>query len=598
MKVLGAAEALVGKAASQAEINAAVEALNAAKDDLIDAPVAPVLNYTALTNAIASVNGLDATDYTAESWADLMKVLGAAEALVGKAASQAEINAAVEALNAAKADLVDAPAPVTPDYKELSMMIGEVRALNENAYTAESWAKLMKALGAAEAINNMAATQEEINAACKALKDAKAALQNKPADPVLNYTALQSEINAAKALKSADYTADTWANLMNALGAAEAINGKAASQDQINSVKNALTAAVQNLKKVTALNYGELTQAIADGKKLNFGDYTADAWASIQSILSAAEAINGKAGSQAQIDALVAAYNNAKKAVIKPVEIVYTQLTDKFAAANALNEADYTADTWAALNEVLNKYRGLVGNAETQSQVDVAVYALQTAIEALVKVTPSADTVELDAQLQAAQGLFKGDYTPGSWDVLQKALTVAEEAKASNDQTAINAAVAELKSSIEGLVKVDYTALKAAIEAIKAHAGDKGISGLWNDLHTTLTSVQDMMANGADQETVDAAVAQLTAQLEQIKKEVEKLEKEEIKYVDKIVNVPTDPTDPFCNKSGHTVNTILMWIGVAINVAAIAVVVTYFVLKKKKENDETPLVDYSPEDDE
>ena len=85
---------------------------------------------------------------------------------------------------------------------------------------------------------------------------------------------------------------------------------------------------------------------------------------------------------------------------------------------------------------------------------------------------------------------------------------------------------------------------------------------------------------------------------EQIQKEVEKLEKEEIKYVDKIVNVPTDPTDPFCNKSGHTVNTILMWIGVAINLAAIAVVVTYFVLKKKKENDETPLVDYSPEDDE
>ncbi len=598
MKALGAAEAINGKAASQAEIDAAAEALNAAVAALVDAPVAPELKYDALNDAIATANGLVSTDYTADSWADLMKVLGAAEALVNKAASQAEIDAAAKALNAAVAALVDAPAPIVPNYKELGKAIEEARALNESKYTADSWANLMKALGAAEAINNMAATQAEIDAACNALKAAKNALVDKPTAPVLNYTALQNEINAAKALKATDYTADTWASLMKALGAAEAINGKADTQDQIDSAKNALASAVKALKKVTVLDYSKLTEAIADGKKLNSKDYSADAWASIQSILAAAEAINGKAASQSQIDALVAAYNTAKKAVIKPVEIVYTQLTDKFAAANALNEADYTVETWAALKELLNQYRGLVGNAETQSQVDVAAYALQTAIEALVKVTPSADTVELDAQLQAAQGLVKGQYTPGSWDVLQKALTAAQDAKASNDQAAINAAVADLKSAIEGLVKLDYTALQAAIDAITAHAGDKEISGLWRDLHNTLTSAQNMMANGADQETVDACVAQLKAHLEKIEKEIEELEEEEIKYVDKIVNVPTDPTDPFCNKSGHTVNTILMWVSVAINLAAIAVVITYFVLKKKKENDETPLVDYSPEDDE
>ena len=601
MKALGAAEAINGKAASKAQIDAAITALNAAKAALVDAPVVPEVKYEALIDAIASVKGLVDTDYTADTWANLMKALGAAEAINGKAASQDVVDAAVKALNDAKAALVDAPAPIVPNYKELGKVIGEVRALKAADYTADTWANLMKALGAAEAINNMAATQDEIDAACKALKDAKAALKNQPTAPVLNYSALQSEINAAKALKAADYTADTWANLMKALGAAEAINGKATTQDQIDSAKNAVAAAVKALKAAPAapqLNYGKLTEAIADGKKLNSNDYTADAWASIQSILNAAEAINGKAATQAQIDALVDAYNNAKKAVIKPVEIVYTQLTDKFAAADLLNEADYTADTWATLKELLNKYRGLVGNAETQSQVDVAAYALQTAIESLVKVTPSADTVELDAQLQAAQGLVKGQYTPGSWDVLQKALTVAQEAKASNDQAAINAAAAELKSAIEALVKVDYTALQAAIDAVGTHAGDKNVSQLWNALHGFLEGAKDLMENGADQATIDALVTKINDQLALIKQEVEKLEEEEIKYVDKIVNVPTDPTDPFCNKSGHTVNTILMWVGMAINLAAIAVVITYFVLKKKKENDETPLVDYSPEDDE
>ena len=601
MKALGAAEAINGKAASQDVVDAAVKALNDAKAALVDAPVVPEVKYEALNDAIASVKGLVDTDYTADTWANLMKALGAAEAINGKAASQDVVDAAVKVLNDAKAALVDAPAPIVPNYKELGKVIGEVRALKAADYTADTWANLMKALGAAEAINNMAATQDEIDAACKALKDAKAALKNQPTAPVLNYSALQSEINAAKALKAADYTADTWANLMKALGAAEAINGKATTQDQIDSAKNAVAAAVKALKAAPAapqLNYGKLTEAIADGKKLNSNDYTADAWASIQSILNAAEAINGKAATQAQIDALVDAYNNAKKAVIKPVEIVYTQLTDKFAAADLLNEADYTADTWATLKELLNKYRGLVGNAETQSQVDVAAYALQTAIESLVKVTPSADTVELDAQLQAAQGLVKGQYTPGSWDVLQKALTVAQEAKASNDQAAINAAAAELKSAIEALVKVDYTALQAAIDAVGTHAGDKNVSQLWNALHGFLEGAKDLMENGADQATIDALVTKINDQLALIKQEVEKLEEEEIKYVDKIVNVPTDPTDPFCNKSGHTVNTILMWVGMAINLAAIAVVITYFVLKKKKENDETPLVDYSPEDDE
>jgi hypothetical protein len=40
-----------------------------------------------------------------------------------------------------------------------------------------------------------------------------------------------------------------------------------------------------------------------------------------------------------------------------------------------------------------------------------------------------------------------------------------------------------------------------------------------------------------------------------------------------------------------------MWVSVAINVAAVALVVTYFVLKKKKEGDETPLVEYDIDDD-
>ena len=589
---ISAADAIVDKATDEAQITAALDALVKAQAALVK--VAPTFNYDALNAAIDSTAALVATDYTAESWAELMKALGAAEALVGKAASQDEVDAATAALKAAIKGLKLAPEAPTPDYDALYEAIKAARKLDETKYTAETWADLMKALGAAEAVNGMAATQDEIDAACEALKAATKALKEKPAAPALNYADLNAAINAVKALKAADYTAETWADLMKALGAAEAVNGNAATQQEITDATNALNAAKNALKKPTTINYTALQNAINDFGKLNKNNYSADAWASIQAVVEAAKAINGKAASQSQVDAVVAAYNAAKAATLKPVAIDYAELNAQIAVANGLKQADYTAATWQEVQSALNAAKALVNKAKTQSEADVAAYALKDAIASLVKVAPTMNTTELDNQLQIAQGLAQKDYTAATWAAVAAALEAAEEAKAGTDQAAIDNAAKALKDAMAGLVKMNFSALQDALNAVNTHAGNKEISGIWNEMHALLVKAQELMLTG-DQAAVDQCVADLAAKLAEIEAEVEKLEK--VEQVEVKVEVPVEPTDPYCNKGAHTVWIILMWVSVAINVAAVALVVTYFVLKKKKEGDETPLVEYDIDDD-
>ena len=589
---ISAADAIVDKATDEAQITAALDALVKAQAALVK--VAPTFNYDALNAAIDSTAALVATDYTAESWAELMKALGAAEALVGKAASQDEVDAATAALKAAIKGLQLAPEVPTPDYDALYEAIKAARKLDESKYTAETWADLMKALGAAEAVNSMAATQDEIDAACEALKAATKALKEKPAAPALNYADLNTAINAVKALKAADYTAETWADLMKALGAAEAVNGNAATQQEITDALSALNAAKNALKKATTINYTALQNAINDFGKLNKNNYSADAWASIQAVVEAAKAINGKAVAQSQVDAVVAAYTAAKAATLKPVAIDYAGLNAQIAVANGLKQADYTAATWQEVQSALNAAKALVNKAKTQSEADVAAYALKDAIASLVKVAPTMNTTELDNQLQIAQGLAQKDYTAATWAAVAAALEAAEEAKAGTDQAAIDNAAKALKDAMAGLVKMNFSALQDALNAVNTHAGNKEISGIWNEMHALLVKAQELMLTG-DQAAVDQCVAELAAKLAEIETEVEELEK--VEQVEVKVEVPVEPTDPYCNKGAHTVWIILMWVSVAINIAAVALVVTYFVLKKKKEGDETPLGEYDIDDD-
>ena len=176
--------------------------------------------------------------------------------------------------------------------------------------------------------------------------------------------------------------------------------GKAATEDTVNAwdivsgatctsktVKSALVSAINDAPSATVeVNTSNLEAAIAKAKGLTAADYTADSWAELQTALTAADAALTAKESQKAVDTaagnLTAAIDALKK---KPEEVkVNTEkLEAAIAKADALKEADYTADSWKAMQTALTEAKTALGAKESQDKVDAAETKLTAAIGAL-----------------------------------------------------------------------------------------------------------------------------------------------------------------------------------------------------------------------
>ena len=101
----------------------------------------PTIDYTELLRQIAIAEGLKEEDYTADSWANMIKALEAAIALK-TSLSQKDVDDGAEALKKAIADLVKL------DLTALNKAVADAKALEKNSTCAHSplWFKLFDAL--------------------------------------------------------------------------------------------------------------------------------------------------------------------------------------------------------------------------------------------------------------------------------------------------------------------------------------------------------------------------------------------------------------------------------------------------------------------
>ncbi len=552
-------------ATTQGEVDAAALALKNAIDALELLPNA--VDYAELIALIARAEQLDEKKYTAESWAAIQTALTAARAALTSDDQ--------EVVNAAAAALRDAMARLTAMYYgELYALIMAAGDLVETDYTADSWAKMVTAWEAAGHAM-FSRDQDVVDAAAKALKDAIAALV-KVNVPAVDYTELNAQIAAAEKLTEADYTPESWAAMKVALAAAKAA---LTSNDQatVNAAALALKNAIAALVKVTApaVDYTELNAAIEAAEKLNQNDYTSESWADLKFALAAAKTALTSTD-QATVNTAAQKLREAIAALVKaPTPIDYSELNKQITAAEALKEADYTADSWAAMQTALTAARAAL-SATTQADVDAAATALKNAIAALVKatVTPTVNYDELNAQIAAAEALKEADYTAESWTAMQTALTAAKAALTSTVQADVDAAATALKNAIAALVKVtvtppaavDYTELNAQIAAAEALKEADYTAESWTAMQTALTAAKAALTSN-DQAEVDAAAAAL-------KTAIEALEAQE---------------------SGSSL--LWLWIVLAIIIVIAAAVIIFIIIKKKKGGDNTPLVDYDISDD-
>ena len=138
-------------------------------------------------------------------------------------------------------------------------------------------------------------------------------------------------------------------------------------------------------------------------------------------------------------------------------------------AVAGLNESDYTAESWKALQDAITAADGVLADKNaTQEQVDAALSALTAAYQGLTKVEPTpdptpdvVDKTALDTGIsqvkQAMTGLNESDYTTESWKALQDALAEAEKVAGDEGATAddVQKAAAALQAAYKGLTKVD-----------------------------------------------------------------------------------------------------------------------------------------------
>ncbi len=433
-------EAMNSETITQEEVNAATVALREALEALVR------VDKSGLHAAIDRANERKEEDYPdkPDEWAAMQEALAKAVEVAENAdAVQKEVDDATYELSEALRAL---DPEGTVNKNALNAAIDRTKDLKESDHTATSWKALQEALKTAvEVAESETVTQEEVNAATAALRDALAALVR------VDKAGLQDAINRANERTEADYTKESWAAMQTALAkAVEVAENADAVQKEVDDATYELSEALRNLKEV--VNKNALKAAIDRTKDLEESDHTAASWAAMQEALKTAnQALESETVTQEEVNAATAALRDALAALVR---VDKAGLRDAINRANERNEADYTKESWAAMQTALAKAKEVEGNADAvQKEVDDATFELSEALRNLVETDPG--RTELNAALSAAKALRKDDYTPEAWAVFQKALADAEAVfnnpKATKEQTA--AAAASLKKAIEEVKK-------------------------------------------------------------------------------------------------------------------------------------------------
>lgn len=200
----------------------------------------------------------------------------------------------------------------------------------------------------------------------KLIKKAEEIEKNKAEYLEVTYSAFELALKEAKAIKTED------------------------KQATVDAAYKKLDDAIKNLKKSADMTPFEALQAaITAANEFVEEDYHAQTWEAFAKALDSAKKLTEKS-SKEDIEAATEALNAAIKGLVPAdqelTEADFTQLEEKTAQVEGLNEADYTAESWAKLKEVYDKAKDFDGKADAvQADVDDLVKQLDDAISALVK---------------------------------------------------------------------------------------------------------------------------------------------------------------------------------------------------------------------
>ena len=366
--------------------------------EFVPAPV----DLVALNAAIAAAEAelAKANTYTTDTYNALNKAYESAKTVRETAPGQAAIDYAAEAINKAIAAL----APLA-DYSALSAELAKHTDKLEADYTASTWAVFAAARDAANTLIETGNTSEQAVAEClMALMTASDALAPKASADSL--AALKAKLEEAKALDSSIYTSQTVSTLNIAMRDANALTREDVKDDvsvaQYEAAMKALVDALDALKVKADLS--ALQAILDDALKAESTKYTEESFAKLAAAITAAQVFLTGNTSNATADeatALGDAITAAKAALVELAD--FAALNAKIAEAEALKEADYSAETWKALKDAVAAAKALSAES-SQKQADDALAAIDAAIKALAAPTATEPATEKPADNSSEGG--------------------------------------------------------------------------------------------------------------------------------------------------------------------------------------------------
>ena len=359
------------------------------------------LDFTALNEAITFAEAELAKEntYTTNSYNVLNRAYEDAKAALS-ATNQAAVDYAVTCIYDAIAALA-----LRGDTTALQAELDKYAAAVETDYTTSSWAAFVAARDAATTLIESGNASDEAAAEhLAALATAGAALADKATSE--NIAALKAKYEEAKALDTEKYTPQTVSALNVAMRDANALTKDEIKDDvsvaQYEAAMKALEDAFAALKEKADLS---ALQAIVDEVlALSADKYTAESFADLAAAIQAAQKFLDDAGKNATAEeatALGAAITAAKDALVELADL--TALNAKIAEAEALKEAEYSADTWKALQTALTAAKAIAADA-TQAQADEALAALEAAVKALAAAPKATEPTATDAPAESGCG--------------------------------------------------------------------------------------------------------------------------------------------------------------------------------------------------
>ncbi|WP_425337474.1 LPXTG cell wall anchor domain-containing protein [Staphylococcus caeli] len=526
--------------ATAEEVKTATDALNAAMKakETQDASDKKAASLDALKAAQAQGNAINEGDYTPNSYAPLKDALTAAQNIIDNPDNhtQAEIDEATTAIQDALDQLSD-----KADKTELDAAIKEAEGLDLDETDAEDKAVIDALATAKEVSENGNATAEEVKTATDALNAAMKAKETQDASDkkAASLDALKAAQAQGNAINEGDYTPNSYAPLKDALTAAQNIidNPDNHTQAEIDEATTAIQDALDQLSD--RADKAELDAAISEAEGLDLDNNDAEDKAVIDALATAKEVSENGNATAEEVKTATDALNTAMKA--KETQ----DASDKKAASldalkaaqaqgNAINEGDYTPNSYAPLKDALTAAQNIIDNPDnhTQAEIDEATTAIQDALDQL---SDRADKAELDAAISEAEGLdLDNNDTEGK--AVADALARAQEVSKDDNATAeeVKTATDALNAAMKAKESQDASDKKAAsLDALKAaqaqgNAINEGdyTPNSYAPLKDALTAAQNIIDNPEDhtQAEIDEATTAIQDALNQLSDKADKTE--------------------------------------------------------------------------